>query len=120
MAAIYEATAAELRDKIAEREMLAACAESAGDTRTALVHVHVKMLYEAQLRNIGGRLAQTEGNNILSGEYERLIVEDVRAGKELAVITDDAVTTASDRIVVRLKPRDTQCSVSTGGHGSLP
>ena len=41
---------------------------------------------------------------ILSAKYTRLAVEDVRTGKEIAVITGETVTTADDAIVVRLVP----------------
>ena len=44
------------------------------------------------------------GNCILD-EYERLIVENIKTGEQIAVITDDEVTTADEDIVVRLKPR---------------
>ena len=49
----------------------------------------------------GGKMA---GNCILD-EYERLIVENIKTGEQIAVITDDEVTTADEDIVVRLKPR---------------
>ena len=44
-------------------------------------------------------------NRILSDAIERLIVEDITTGEQIAVITDEDVFTAYDNIVVRLKPR---------------
>lgn len=41
---------------------------------------------------------------IMSGEYEKLVVVDLKTNQELAVITDNLITTASDTIVVKLKP----------------
>ena len=35
---------------------------------------------------------------------DRIVVENVETGEVLAVITDDEITTASDEIVVRLRP----------------
>lgn len=35
---------------------------------------------------------------------DRVIVENITTGEALAVITDDEVTTASDEIVVRMRP----------------
>ena len=43
---------------------------------------------------------------ILSSEYDRLVVENSETGEEIAVITRDEVTTADDKIVVRLKPSE--------------
>lgn len=43
---------------------------------------------------------------ILSSEYDRLVVENSETGEEIAVITRDEVTTAADKIVVRLKPSE--------------
>ena len=37
-------------------------------------------------------------------EVDRIVVENIRTGEALAVITDDEITTASDEIVVRLRP----------------
>ena len=44
-------------------------------------------------------------NLILSDAIEQFIVEDRVTGKRIAVITHADVFTASDNIVVRLKPR---------------
>lgn len=41
---------------------------------------------------------------IMSGAYIKLVVEDTRTGKQIAVITDEMITTADDEIVVRLTP----------------
>lgn len=46
------------------------------------------------------------GCMILSSEYDRLVVENSETGEEIAVITQDEVTTADDKIVVRLKPSE--------------
>ena len=43
-------------------------------------------------------------NGILSEQYEKLVIEDIATGKEIAVITNTEVTTATDAIVVRLTP----------------
>ena len=37
-------------------------------------------------------------------DIDRIIVENTRTGEVLAVITEDEVTTASDEIVVRMRP----------------
>ena len=46
-----------------------------------------------------------DDNMILSDAIEQLIVEDLATGEQFAVITHQDVFTASDNIVVRLKPR---------------
>lgn len=46
-----------------------------------------------------------EDNMILSDAIEQLIVENYATGEQFAVITHEDVITASDNIVVRLKPR---------------
>ena len=43
---------------------------------------------------------------ILSNEYDRLVVENSETGEEIAVVTRNEVTTADDKIVVRLKPSE--------------
>lgn len=45
------------------------------------------------------------GNLILSDAIEQSVVEDRATGERIAVITHEDVFTASDNIVVRLKPR---------------
>lgn len=35
---------------------------------------------------------------------DRIVVENTRTGETLAVITEDEVTTASEEIVVRMRP----------------
>ena len=40
----------------------------------------------------------------LSDDYQKLVVLDVNTGKEIAVITNDEITTAEDNIVVKLTP----------------
>lgn len=57
---------------------------------------------------------------ILSDEYTKITVLDEDMGKEIAVITNELVTTAGDHIVVKLTPNYDQCSRSLGGQGSLP
>ena len=42
---------------------------------------------------------------IMSGEYEKLSVVNLTTGKEIAVITDDRITTAHETIVVKLTPK---------------
>ena len=44
-------------------------------------------------------------NNVLSDAYERLTVVDLNTGEELAVVTDELITTAADHLVVKLLPR---------------
>lgn len=41
---------------------------------------------------------------ILSNEYIKITVFDLETGKEIAVITNDLITTARDSIVVKLTP----------------
>ena len=41
---------------------------------------------------------------VLSSNYEKLTVEDRTTGEVLAAVTDDAITLASDRLVVKLTP----------------
>lgn len=43
-------------------------------------------------------------NGILSEQYEKLVIEDIATGKEIAVITDTEVITATETTVVRLTP----------------
>lgn len=57
---------------------------------------------------------------ILSEDYTKMVVLDTKTGKEIAVITNEVITTAQDSIVVKLTPRYDQCSVSLGGQESLP
>lgn len=52
----------------------------------------------------GGREMKNVENGILSEQYEKLVIEDIATGKEIAVITDTEVTTATDTIVVKLTP----------------
>lgn len=68
----------------------------------------------------GEIFSENAENGILSHGYERIIVQDLTDKRELAVISEELVTTASDNIVVRLVPREDQCSLSLGGQGSLP
>lgn len=46
-----------------------------------------------------------EDNMILSDAIEQLIVENHETGEQFAVITHEDVITASNKIVVMLKPR---------------
>ena len=64
------------------------------------------------LRMQGGFLMPTESegkvmknNLILSDAIEQLVIENRTTGERIAVITHEDVFTASDNIVVRLKPR---------------
>lgn len=43
-------------------------------------------------------------NNILSSNYKKIVIYDEKTKKELAVITDKEVKTASSNIVVKLQP----------------
>lgn len=43
---------------------------------------------------------------ILSDGYEKATVYDLKTGKEIAVITNELITTASPDIVVKLKPSE--------------
>lgn len=45
-------------------------------------------------------------SEILSRDYEKAVVFYLKTGKEIAVITNDLITTASSDIVVKLKPRE--------------
>ena len=51
------------------------------------------------------RRENMDDNMILSDVIEQLIVENHKTGEQFAVITHEDVFTASDNIVVRLKPR---------------
>lgn len=46
-----------------------------------------------------------ENMTILSEEYTKIVVMDKETGKEIAVITNDLITTADDNIVVKLTPK---------------
>jgi hypothetical protein len=50
---------------------------------------------------------------ILSEDYDKVVVFDMATNTELAVITggDTPITTASDDIVVKLRPKDADCDV---------
>lgn len=50
--------------------------------------------------------AATPEAEILSAQYSKLTVLDLEQGEEVAVITNDSITTAGDHIVVKLTPRD--------------
>ena len=43
------------------------------------------------------------GGNMFK-DVDRIIVENIKTGEQLAVITDDEITTANKDIVVRLRP----------------
>ena len=43
--------------------------------------------------------------DILSGQFEKIVVFDTRTQEEIAVITAEAITTARDNIEVRLTPK---------------
>lgn len=44
--------------------------------------------------------------NVLSDGYVKLVVYDQETGKEIAVVTNELITTAADNIVVKLTPND--------------
>ena len=44
------------------------------------------------------------GMNILSDQFTKMVVLDVTAGEEIAVVTNELITTAGDEIVVKLTP----------------
>ena len=59
---------------------------------------------------------------ILSDEIERLVIENSATGERIAVITHEDVFTASDDIVVRLKPSRSHrspCSVKSATTAAL-
>lgn len=41
---------------------------------------------------------------IMQGKYTRLAIIQVSTGKEIAVVTDDEITTANPDIIVKLTP----------------
>jgi len=43
-------------------------------------------------------------NNILSKNYKKIVIYNEKTKKELAIITDEKVKTASSNIVVKLQP----------------
>lgn len=43
-------------------------------------------------------------SSVLSKDYTKLVVLDIESGKEIAVVTDNAITTAGGNIVVKLTP----------------
>lgn len=49
-------------------------------------------------------MASTEANNVLSGEYTKIVVQNTVTGEEAAVITNDMITTA-DNFIVRMTPK---------------
>ncbi len=49
-------------------------------------------------------MEKTNNQFPLSTECKKLTVIDVSTSKEIAVVTNDLITTASDNIVVKLKP----------------
>ena len=54
----------------------------------------------------GNQIADTKANQVLSPEYTRLTVTDIRTGEELAVITNGntPIATVNENIVVKLTP----------------
>ncbi len=44
--------------------------------------------------------------NVLSDGYIKLVVYDRETEKEIAVVTNELITTAADNIVVKLTPSD--------------
>jgi len=42
---------------------------------------------------------------ILSTDYTKIVVLNTKTGEEVAVITNELITTAMDEIVVKLTPR---------------
>ena len=94
----------------------AAVAERAGFTpqqindmlqgRTRIYADHIPALAAALEVEPCEIFREDEWNGILSEKYESLSVLDLDGEKELAAISADCVTTASDNIVVRLKPRN--------------
>ncbi len=44
--------------------------------------------------------------NVLSNGYVKLVVYDQETGREIAVVTNELITTATDNIVVKLTPSD--------------
>lgn len=52
-----------------------------------------------------GEEAEKPVEDILSGQFEKIVVFDTRTQEEIAVITAEAITTARDNIAVRLTPK---------------
>ena len=44
------------------------------------------------------------GNQALSDKYSKITILDTVTGEEIAVITNNVITTAADNIVVKLTP----------------
>lgn len=45
-----------------------------------------------------------ELSKVLSEEYTKIVIIDLETGKEIAVITNDLITTAETNIAVKLTP----------------
>jgi len=56
-----------------------------------------------QIEEVSG--VENSKMTILSEEYTKIVVMDKETGKEIAVITNDLITTANDNIVVKLTPK---------------
>ncbi len=50
------------------------------------------------------RRRKAMGNQVLSNRYSRITILDTVTGEEIAVITNNVITTAADNIVVKLTP----------------
>ena len=58
-----------------------------------------------KISNLPGEEAEKPVEDILSGQFEKIVVFDTRTQEEIAVITAEAITTARDNIAVRLTPK---------------
>ena len=73
--------------------------------RKRILADYLPRIAEAMGVEPGEIFRKADGNGILSHRYTRIIVGDLESKKELAVISEDLVTTASDNIVVKLVPK---------------
>lgn len=58
----------------------------------------------AQNRRRGEKVQKESLDGVLSDSYTKLVVMNYETGEELAVITNELITTASAEIVVKLTP----------------
>lgn len=43
-------------------------------------------------------------NHVLSDKYSKITILNIESGEEIAVITNDVITTAADNVIVKLTP----------------
>ena len=68
----------------------------------AAVHALKKILHIGMDDSVGSTVVDM---NILSGAYTKVTVMEADTGKEIAVITNELITTAGQGIVVKLTPK---------------